>query len=85
MDIWMGGALIITPTIPYLLAAARLLVLAVTFVIMCEVAAGEGGAILRLALNVWMVGQLITVNTPSGTSCTDKKYKMTQLELLCVI
>ena len=38
-----------------------------TFVIMCEVAAGEGGAILRLALNVWMVGQLITVNTPSGT------------------
>ena len=48
----MGGALIITPTIPYLLAAPRLLVLAVTFVIMCEVAAGEGGAILRLALNV---------------------------------
>ena len=41
-----------TPTTPYLLAAARLLVLAVTFVIMCEVAAGEGGAILRLALNV---------------------------------
>ena len=48
----MVGALIITPTIPYLLAAPRLLVLAMTLVIMCEVTAGEGGAILRLAIAI---------------------------------